>query len=161
MNTLNYKALFIRTAFVVFIRAIGIYLLITLPVLGIPIVYLTSAVYAASFGWIAGAVFMLVMYVLQGLKATIPVKMILLYTSVAAAVAAAYEMMEVLGAEQDIWQTSGVLIFPAAAVAAGWISLAVSKKTIQTLIKRAAGEPGELVFRKKQTAAKYFLNKVS
>lgn len=161
MNTLNYKALFIRSGFIVFIRAIGIYLLVTLPVLGVPFVYLISAVYAASFGWIAGVIFILTMLVLPRLKTGVSVKMMLLYALVVIAVAGAYEMMEVLGTEQDIWQLSGVLAFPVAAIAAGWISLAISKKTIKTLLKQAAGELGETPFRKKQTATRYFLNKAS
>ncbi len=156
MDTLKFKALFIRTVFVVFIRAISIYLLITLPLLGVPEVYLLSAVYAASFGWIAGGVFMLAMLALQHIKAGSTLKIPLLYTSVLAAVTVAYQMMAVLHVEANIWR-SDVLVFPAIAVAAGWISVALSKKTIKTLLLKTA----EPVFRKKQTAAKYFLNKAS
>ena len=133
MNTLNYKVLLIKTGFFVFLRALGIYLLITLPALGMPIMYMLSAGYALSFGWIAGALFLLLFYSIQKLATGIITKNVLLYTAVAIAVLVAFQMMEVLGVEDHIWQSGVFLLFPAAAVISGWISLAVYRHAINNL----------------------------
>ena len=134
MTTLNYKALLIKTNLLVFIRAIGIYLLITLPAMAAePYLYLVSAAYAISFGWIAAALFLLLFYIVKKIKADILVKNILLYTSVAIAVVVAFQMMEVTGAQYRIWQSGAFLLFPAFAIISGWISLAVSRHTIKSL----------------------------
>lgn len=157
MDTLKFKALFIRTAFNVVAKAMIIYLLITLPLLGVPVVYLLSAMYAVSFGWVAGFVFMLAMLALQYIKVAPALKIVLLYASVLAAVTVAYQMIAVLHVEANIWR-SEVLVFPGIAVAAGWISVAIAKKTINALLLNIPANP---VFRKKQTASKYFLNNAS
>ena len=133
MNTLNYKVLFVRTGLLVFIRAIGIYLLMTIPALGVPAMYLISGSYVISFGWIAAAIFLLVLLFLQRIQTAGPVKTVLLYAAVPAAVAVAFQMMEVLGVERDIWQSGLFLIFPGAAVVSGWLSLVVSKRSIKKL----------------------------
>jgi hypothetical protein len=134
MNTLNYKVLLIKTNLLVFTRAIGIYLLITLPAMAAePYLYLLSAAYAISFGWIAAALFLLLFYIVKKIKADILVKNILLYTSVAIAVVVAFQMMEVTGAQYRIWQSGAFLLFPAFAIISGWISLAVSRHTIKSL----------------------------
>jgi len=133
MNTLNYKALFVRTGLLVFIRAIGIYLLMTIPALGVPVMYLISGSYVISFGWIAAAIFLLVLLFLQRIQTAGPVKTVLLYAAVPAAVAVAFQMMEVLGVEHNIWQSGLFLIFPGAAVVSGWLSLVISKRSIKKL----------------------------
>src|SRR5258706_15587641 len=119
MNTLNYKVLLIKLGLIVFIRAIGIYLLMTIPAFGVPMIYLISAMYAVSFGWIAAALFLFLLYVLQSTKVTTPVKIVLLYASVVVAVGVAFQMMEVLGAEDRIWQSDIFLLFPALAIVSG------------------------------------------
>ena len=134
MSTLNYKALLIKTNLLVFIRAIGIYLLITLPAMAAePYMYLVSAAYALGFGWIAAALFLLLFYIVKKIKTDILVKNILLYTSVAIAVVVAFQMMEVTGAQYRIWQSGVFLLFPAIAVISGWISLAISRRKIKNL----------------------------
>ena len=134
MNTLNYKALLIKTNFIVFIRATGIYLLITVPAMAAePYMYLLSAQYALSFGWIAAVVFLLLFYTIHKTTATLQVKKILLYTSVALAVAIAFQMMEITGEVHHIWQTGAFLLFPLLAVVSGWISAAISKHKINYL----------------------------
>ena len=134
MTTLNFKALLIKTSFVVFIRAIGIYLLITIPAMAAaPFVYLVSATYAISFGWIAALLFLFLFYFLQRIHAGVVFKNTCLYVAVAVAVVAAFQMMEVMRAENRIWQSGWCLLFPAAAVISGWISLAVSKRKIKGL----------------------------
>ena len=106
MNTLNYKVLLVKTVFQLFTRAIGIYLLITIPAIAAnPFMYLISATYAVSFGWIAAALFLLFFYIVYKMKYDAFVKNIFLYGSVALAVAVAYQMMEILGVEDRIWHS--------------------------------------------------------
>ena len=133
MDTLNYKALFVKTGLLIFIRAVGIYLLMTIPALGVPIMYLISGSYVISFGWIAAAVFLLALLFLQRIQTTGPLKTVILYAAVPAAVTVAFQMMEVLGVERDIWQSGLFLVFPGAAVVSGWLSLVVSKHAIKKL----------------------------
>ena len=135
MNTLNYKALLIRTGFIVFARALGIYLLLTLPTMGVPMMYMLSAGYALSFGWIAGALFLLMFYTIQKLTTGIITKNVFLYAAVAITVVIAFQMMEVLGAWDHIWSSGGYLIFPGIAIISGWISVAISRHTINILFQ--------------------------
>jgi len=136
MNTLNYKVLLVKTVFRLFIRAIGIYLLITIPAIAAnPFMYLISATYAVSFGWIAAALFLLFFYIVFKMKYDAFVKNIFLYGSVALAVAVAFQMMEILGVEDHIWHSGAFLLFPAVAVVSGWISLAIAKRTINALFE--------------------------
>jgi hypothetical protein len=135
MNTLNYKALLIKIFFILFARAIGIYLLMTIPALAaLPVLYEMSAVYAVSFGWIAGVLFLLLFYLVQKIKSGILAKKIFLYASVAISVAVAFQMMEITGAQHRIWQSGVFLLFPATAVIAGWISTAISWRKINSLL---------------------------
>jgi hypothetical protein len=132
MNTLNYKVLFTRTVFILFVRAIGIYLLITLPALAaLPAMYATSAVYALSFGWIAGILFLFFFYLLRKMRMGWVTGTGFLYAAVAIAVLVAFQMMEIMGVQDHIWQSGAFLMFPAAAVISGWISLAVSRHKIK------------------------------
>ena len=133
MTTLNYKVLLIKTTFAVFVRALVIYLLISIPAVAEPVMYLTSAILAVSFGWIAAIVFLLLFYSIQKLNTGLTVKNTLLYTSVTLAVLIAFQMMEVTGVEERIWQSGLFLLFPAVAIIAGWISLAISKQKINQL----------------------------
>ncbi|MEO5681918.1 MAG: hypothetical protein ABIQ88_04710 [Chitinophagaceae bacterium] len=134
MNTLNYKVLLVRTGLIVFIRAMGIYLLLTIPALAaLPAMYLLSAGYALSFGWIAAIFFLIAFYLLRIMKMSVRARHMLLYMAAAVAVLIAFQMMEITGAWDHIWQSGAFLLFPGAAVMAGWISLAVSGKAINRL----------------------------
>ena len=137
MNTLKCKALLIKTSLLVFARATGIYLLITVPALAAePYIYLVSAQYALSFGWMAAVIFLLLFYAIQKIKATLPVKNFMLYGSVVIAVVIAFQMMETTGMMHHIWQSGAFLLFPGAAIISGWISAAVSRQKIKCLFDR-------------------------
>lgn len=133
MNTLKYKVLFIKIIFILFIRAVGIYLLMTLPALGVPMVYIISALYAISFGWIAGIIFLLFTYLLQKIKAGIITKKFFLYAAVPIAVLVAFQTMELTGVERHIWNSGAYLLFPAMAIIAGWISTILSWQKVYSL----------------------------
>ena len=135
MNTLKYKVLLIKKGLLIFIRSIGIYLLLTIPAAAaLPLMYLISAGYALSFGWIAAGLFLLVLYLLKALTVDVSVKKIILFTSVPVAVAVAFQAMEFTGAQYNIWHSGIFLMFPAAAVVAGWISLLVQYDSIAPLL---------------------------
>jgi hypothetical protein len=135
MNTLNFKALLIRTVLVVFVRAIVIYLLATIPVMAVlPIMYLMSAGFALSFGWIAAILFLLLFYLVKKMRGGLPFKIMLLYLSAAASVVVAFQIMEITGAEENIWSSGIFLLFPALAIISGWISLLIGKQKINYLL---------------------------
>jgi len=135
MYTLNYKALFIKEIVLVFIKAIGIYLLLTVPALvAMPLIYEMSALYAISFGWIAGFLFLFIFYFLQKLHMDNNGKYFLCCMAVVLCVGIAFETMEVTGAQHHIWQSGTCLLFPLAAVLSGWLSLFISRQRINHLL---------------------------
>jgi hypothetical protein len=134
MNTLNFKVLLSKYGFIIFLRAIGIYLLLSFPAMvAFPPMYLVSAAYALSVGWIAAFVFWLTLYTLQFLGLSPEAKLIVLYIVVAAGVTLAFQALEVAGAQEQIWQSGPFLLFPAVAILSGWISLFMSRRKIQKL----------------------------
>ena len=135
MNTLNYKALLIKTSFLVFVRAIGIYLLITLPTLVFPPMYIMSAGFALSFGWIAGLFFALFFYLLQKLNMSMQQKQVLLYVAITISVLLAFEGIEIMHAWDDIWTSGPFLLFPLVAIVSGFISVSVSRNSISDLLR--------------------------
>ncbi len=143
MNTLNYKVLLIKMVLVIFMRALGIYLLMTLPVMAaMPAMYGLSALYAASFGWIAAALFMAFFYLLGKLPLDSSGKYFLLCLAVTAAVAIAFQMMEMTGVQRNIWQSGPFLFFPIVAIISGWLSVLASKSKINMLFSLSKNEHG-------------------
>jgi hypothetical protein len=49
-----------ETPFIIYIKAVGIYALITIPALGMPVMYLISMMYVFLYGWFAWAVFTII-----------------------------------------------------------------------------------------------------
>lgn len=124
-----------QTAFIIYIRAIGIYCLVTLPAIVLPIMYVISLFYVAVYGWFAWGVFTVVYLVTDHFRLNYPTRMLVLSAGVVAAVLFAYQMLEILHVEENIWESEFIL-FPVAAIIAGWVSLA----TLATKVK--AGCPG-------------------
>ena len=119
------------TSFNIYIRAVGIYALITLPALVLPVMYFISMVYVVFYGWFAWALFTFIYFITVFCNPQFFTKMSILSIAVVVAVAFAFQMLEVLGVEKNIWQSGGCLLFPLAAVFSGWISLAVSRKKVR------------------------------
>lgn len=116
---------------VIFLRAVGIYLLFTLPTLAFPPMYILSAIYALTYGWLAWLVFALIYIGLkQGSFSTRRILIVLAF-GVLLGVLLAFQMMEVLNSERNIWQSGLCLLFPCAAIVSGWISLYVSREDIK------------------------------
>ena len=130
-----------KTAFVIYCRAVGLYALLTLPALYVPVMYAMSLVYVLIYGWVAWFVFSLLSLLLNNLPLDFVPKLFALFTAVVMSVACAYHLMGIAGVWEDVWH-SGFVIFPFAAVIAGWISVCVSRETIRNSCY-AREEPSE------------------
>ena len=119
-----------KTPFIIYIRAVGIYALLTLPALFFPIFYFISMIYVLFYGWFAWAIFTVIYLVTIFCNPNYYTKMIILFFGVVLAVLFAFQMLEVLGTEQNIWQSGAFLLFPFTAVISGWLSLGQLTKTI-------------------------------
>jgi hypothetical protein len=119
-----------KTAFVIYCRAVGLYALLTLPAIMVPIMYIISLVYVLIFGWFAWFAFTLLYLAINNLISGYLFKLLALFPAVAVSVAFAFQMLEILDVEKDVWN-SGFLIFPFAAVITGWVSVCVSKERIR------------------------------
>ena len=93
--------------------------------------YVISLMYVLIYGWIAWFVFSLLYVVMNNLPLDFVPKLFALFTGVVVSVAFAYHMIGVLGVDEDVWH-SGFIIFPFAALIAGWISVCVSKEKIRS-----------------------------
>lgn len=114
----------------IFIKAVGIYLLLTLPTIVLPPMYLISAFYAISFGWAACILFVICYQVLLKSHLKFKVKWNILFASVPVAVAVAHSIIGLSKVQGNVWELSPFLCFPAAAIVAGWISLYSFKKSV-------------------------------
>ena len=120
-----------KTPFIIYIRAVGIYALITIPALFFPIMYVISIMYVLFYGWFAWAVFTFIYLVTVFCNPTYHAKMGILTIAVVVAVLFAFQMLEVLKVEQDIWHSGGFLLFPVAAIVSGWLSLNISRERVK------------------------------
>jgi len=121
------------TSFLIYIKAVGIYALLTLPALFMPFIYVISIIYVLFYGWIAWVVFTTIYIITVFCNPSYKNKMIILVMGVVVAVLFAFQMLEVLKAETNIWQSGGFLLLPLAAIIAGWISLGISGQKIKFL----------------------------
>jgi hypothetical protein len=122
-----------RTPFIIYIRAVGIYALLTIPALFFPIMYIISIMYVLFYGWFAWAVFTFIYLVTVFCNPAYHVKMAILTIAVVVAVLFAFQMLEVLKVQENIWQSGGFLLFPVAAVVSGWISLDISRERVKNV----------------------------
>lgn len=129
MNTLKYKVLF-KNSFLIFLYALGLYLLLTLPTLVFPPMYLMSAGIVLTFGWIAGALFMILFAFLVRVQTSWRMRQLLLYLLVVLCVAPAFQCLELAGSWDNVWDAGLFLLFPGCGVAAGWLSILLSRRRI-------------------------------
>jgi len=120
-----------KTPFIIYIRAVGIYALITIPALGMPVMYVISMIYVLFYGWFAWAVFTTIYFGTNFCNPGFKSKMVILSIGVVVAVAIAFQMLEVLGVEKKIWSSGLFLLFPLAAVISGLISLSASTQKVR------------------------------
>ena len=122
-----------KTPFIIYIRAVGIYALLTIPALCLPVMYIISMMYVLFYGWFAWAVFTFIYLVTVFCNPAYHVKMGILVIAVVVAVLFAFQMLEVLGVEENIWHSGAFLLFPLAAVISGWVSLHISRQSVKNV----------------------------
>jgi hypothetical protein len=120
-----------KTPFIIYIWSVGLYCLLTLPAVFLPIMYMISVFYVLTFGWFAWALFSIIYIIVDKTVFANIAKMFLLFIAVPVAVAFAFQMIEVFDAERNIWHSGSFLLFPLAATVSGWISLIAAAKRIQ------------------------------
>ena len=120
-----------KTSFIIYCRAIGLYALLTLPAMYLPVMYFISIMYVVMYGWFAWFVFTLLYLPVSRLVYDFGMKLASLFVSVLIAVGFAYHMIGVLKVEEDVWH-SEFIIFPFVAVIAGWISVCISGDRIRS-----------------------------
>ncbi|HET6994808.1 MAG TPA: hypothetical protein VFI06_07490 [Chitinophagaceae bacterium] len=119
-----------KTPFIIYCRAVGIYALLTLPLMVNPFIYFFSLTIVLAYGWFACIIFLLLYLLLNTFLFDFVLKLLLLFISVAIAVGFAYYMAGMLSIGSEIRQAE-FFIFPFAAVIAGWISLCYSREKIR------------------------------
>ena len=117
-----------KVSFTIYIWSIGIYSLLTLPAMVLPIMYMMSIFYVLIYGWFAWAVFTIIYLTGDRTIANYISRMILLFIAVPVSVAFSFQMLEVFKVEENVWNSGSFLLFPLAATVSGWISLFTAKK---------------------------------
>lgn len=120
-----------KTPFIIYMWSVGIYCLLTLPAMFLPIMYMISIFYVLTFGWFAWALFSIIYVIVDKVVGGNITKMFLLFIAIPVAVAFAFQMIEVFDAERNIWNSGSFLLFPLAATVSGWISLFAAAKRIR------------------------------
>jgi hypothetical protein len=118
------------TSLSILLKAYVLYLVFTLPALFMPAIYLISAAYALFFCWFAYFLFAIAYYFLSNYRIHYTTRIIGLLLAVVIGVAFAFQMMEVFGVWENVWQSGSFLLFPLAAVLAGWTSIFLTSKRI-------------------------------
>ena len=90
-------------------------------------------VYVLFYGWFAWAVFTFIYLVTVFCNPTYYVKMGILVVAVVVAVLFAFQMLEILKVEENIWHSGAFLLFPLAAIVSGWLSLNTSRERIKNV----------------------------
>jgi hypothetical protein len=127
--------------FIIYIRAVGLYMLITLPILIAPFMYFFSVFYVLVYGWVAWGLFSLIYFLCRKIR-NYEMKMGLLIWGVIPSVALAFHILGLCNPELDAWNSGGFLLFPVAGVFAGWISVFLARKTIRGRIEENEWIPG-------------------
>jgi hypothetical protein len=119
------------TSFIVFLRAVGLYLLFTLPTIAFPPMYLLSAFLAISFGSVACFLFMWCYLFLSKSRMNYRGKWNILIAVIPVAVAAGYLAMGLFDIQGELWGFNLFMVFPGIGLIAGWASLFISRKKIR------------------------------
>lgn len=135
------KIIYMKTVFIVFIRSLFIYLLVTLPALFSPALYFFSAMFALSVCWVAGLVFAMGFQFVRDLNIEHSLKYYALFLFILLGVWLAFECIQLFGLWRNIWEESEFLLFPLAAFISGCISLSISKKSILFQFKNDVYDP--------------------
>lgn len=120
-----------KTAFIIYFRAVGLYAIFTLPFLALPYMYLISLWYVLLYGWFAWFVFSILYLVIIRFLYDPFLRFSSLFIAVTVSVACAFQVLDMIEDWGDIWH-SGYIIFPFTAVLTGWISVCISRERIRS-----------------------------
>jgi hypothetical protein len=120
-----------KAPFKIYIKSVGIYALLTMPALVFPLMYVISLFYVLLFGWFAWALFTIIYFFTDKYDIGFETKMAILIFSIPVAVAFSFQMLQVFLIEENVWSAGSFLLFPVAAVIAGWISLLLERKMMK------------------------------
>jgi hypothetical protein len=129
-----------RTPFIIFARAIGLYLLFTVPAIAVPFMYAYSAFLAIVFGSTAGLTFICLYLFISKTDISFSLKRNLLFLFVLTGVALSYSLIGFFDAADQLWSFNLFLVFPAIAVISGWASLFISRNAIREQLDPEATE---------------------
>jgi hypothetical protein len=113
-----------KTAVTIYFKALAIYLVLSVPAMAMPYLYLISALYASFFGWFALVLFAVIYVLLLRIKYIL--RVVLLVIAVVISVGFAFQMICVVHDIDDVRDLGFFLLFPAAAILSGWLSLILS-----------------------------------
>lgn len=121
-----------KTAFIIYCKAVGLYALLTLPALLLPYIYFISLMYVLFYGWFAWALFTALYILIDRVLFDYGFKVMLLFIAVIVSVAFAFQMLEVLHVEENVWHSGEFILFPFVAVIGGWVSICISGERIRS-----------------------------
>jgi hypothetical protein len=120
-----------KIPFIIYVQALGIYLLLTLPTITVPVIYLISAWYAFTCGFAAMVVFVVAFFIINRTRPGVPIVNGVLAITVLPAVAIAYKLLlVVMIPNRSFWAMDENTLFPMVAVIAGWAAIAFNIKRI-------------------------------
>jgi len=128
------------TPFIIFARAIGLYLLFTIPAIAVPFIYAYSAFLAIVFGAAAGLIFIGFYLLISTTNISFRLKRNLLFLFVLLGVTASYSLIGFFDAADEPWSVNLFLVFPAIAIISGWASLFISRNAIREQLDPEANE---------------------
>lgn len=129
-----------KLSFEIYLKALGFYALLTAPALVLFFMYFISLFYALLFGFAAWIVFAALFIPVVSLQINTSLKWFIISIAVPLGVATGHTLIGVFRFERNVWELNGFLLFPLAAVIAGWISLYISRKKVASLFAVSVNE---------------------
>lgn len=129
-----------KLTFRIYLQALGFYSLLTTPALMLAPMYFISLFYALLFGLAAWIVFAALFIPVASMQIKALLKWIIVSIAVPLGVATGHTLIGVCRFERNVWELNGILLFPLAAVIAGWISLYTSRNKVAALFPVSADD---------------------
>ena len=116
------------------------YAIITLPVIAVPTMYSYSLLLAIGFGIAAWLVYALIFLLIKSSRLNSNLKWLILVLAVPIGVAFGYTLIEVCDVWKNVWKAGWLMLFPLAAIVAGWIGLYKTRTIIDEQLNPASQE---------------------
>lgn len=120
-----------KTAFLIYLRGLGIYAMATLPLILLPVMYIVSMYLALIFSWASGGLFILIAVLTNLVISNYQLRLAIYLVAVPVSVAFAYQMIETCGYWEHVWREDGFLLFPMVATICGVGSVLLSRERLQ------------------------------